>query len=346
MDKDDAAPAPPADSPAAARSPKAITRVVVIGLLAGACAAAAYGAVRLRHIPIPAFWMPAAQTGTLTVETQPAADVLVDGERRGTTPLTFELAPGTHTITIKSDGDERVVPLTIAAGAQVTQHFEMKPKESGSRLGRVSVVTDPPGARITIDGQPRGVSPLVIADVTAEEHNVTVANETASAERKIVVTPAGTASVMFTLASKPSGPVGGWLSVSSPFDVELAENNDVIGSVAAARSTRIMLSAGRHDLVLTGPSVGYQKSHRVDVAPGKTTILRVEPPPASVSVNARPWAEVLVDGASIGQTPIANAPVALGSHEVIFRNPQLGERRQTVLVTANGPNRVAVDLTK
>jgi hypothetical protein len=55
---------------------------------------------------------------------------------------------------------------------------------------------------------------------------------------------------------------------------------------------------------------------------------------------------VIIDGAGVGQTPIANLPVTIGSHDILFRHPQLGDRRQTVLVTAKGPNRIAVDLTK
>ena len=67
---------------------------------------------------------------------------------------------------------------------------------------------------------------------------------------------------------------------------------------------------------------------------------------ASISVNARPWADVFLDGDNVGQTPIANLPVSIGSHEMVFRHPQLGERKQTVSVSVNGPNRIAVDLTK
>ena len=79
---------------------------------------------------------------------------------------------------------------------------------------------------------------------------------------------------------------------------------------------------------------------------GKTTAIRIDPPKASVSVNARPWAEITLDGKSLGETPIANVLVSVGSHEMLFKHPQLGERRQTVVVTATGPNRIAADLTK
>ena len=63
-------------------------------------------------------------------------------------------------------------------------------------------------------------------------------------------------------------------------------------------------------------------------------------------MNARPWAEIVLDGNSVGQTPIANLLVSVGPHEMVFRHPQLGERKQTVVVTAKGPNRIAADLTK
>jgi hypothetical protein len=48
----------------------------------------------------------------------------------------------------------------------------------------------------------------------------------------------------------------------------------------------------------------------------------------------------------VGQTPLANLSLALGTHEIVFRHPDLGERKQTIVVTAKGPNRIAVDLTR
>jgi PEGA domain len=334
--------APTSTSPAlparSTRRTAALAVVIVAGIAVGV------GLVTLRGVGLPSLADAAPRTGRLTIETQPAAaEVLVDGVRRGTTPLTLAVDAGPHRVTIRGDGDARVVPLTIAAGADVTQHFELKRRDVVPPLGRVSVVTDPPGARVAVDGHPRGSAPLVVADLTAEEHTVTVAADSGVTERKIVVTPNGTASVIFSLASKSAGPVGGWLSVSSPFDVEIAENNDVIG---ASRASRIMLAAGRHEVVLTNRSIGYQETRKIEVAPGRTTAVRVEPPHVAISVNARPWADILMDGASIGQTPIANVLVAVGAHELVFRNPQLGERKQAVLVTVGGPNRMAADLTK
>jgi serine/threonine-protein kinase len=67
-------------------------------------------------------------------------------------------------------------------------------------------------------------------------------------------------------------------------------------------------------------------------------------PRATLSVNATPWAQVWLDGESVGDTPIGNLTTTVGSHELIFRHPQLGEKRVTTLVTLKEPARVAIDM--
>ena len=49
----------------------------------------------------------------------------------------------------------------------------------------------------------------------------------------------------------------------------------------------------------------------------------------------------VIDGKVVGDTPLANVPLALGEHEVVFRHPQLGERRQTAMVQAGVQTRVS-----
>jgi len=336
------APSEVADIRPARRSSKSGIGLIIAGV-AAALVLAALGILSVRS---PQFRQLAGlepRPGSLTIQTRPeAADVIVDGERRGVTPLTLSLAPGAHVMTVRTGADERVVPLTIAAGSEVTQNFEMRTPEPVALFGRVSVASDPPGARVAVDGRLRGISPVTVTDLTAEEHTVTVTNDAGSAERKVVVTAGGTASVMFSLA-KASGPIGGWLSIAAPFEVEVAENGDVLGS---SGTTKIMLAAGRHDVVVSNKTIGFQETKRIEVVAGKTTAVRLDPQRVAISVNARPWAEILLDGSNIGQTPIANVLVTVGSHELVFRHPQLAERKQTIVVTAKGPNRIAADLTK
>jgi PEGA domain-containing protein len=331
-------------STAATASARLTSRTLrTAGLVAATLLVGAAAGMLARTLPLR-FAAPAPPpTGSLTIDTRPdGAEVLIDGDRRGVTPLRLTLAPGAHSVTVRNGSDQRILPLVIAAGSDMSQHLEMKTPEPVALFGKVSVVTDPPGARVSVDGRPRGSSPLVVADLTAEEHTVTVSSDSGSAERKVAVSADGTASVMFSLA-RAAGPVGGWLAISAPFDVEVSENNDVVGALG---TTRIMFAAGRHEVMLTNRVIGFQDSRRIEITGGRTTAVRLDAPRVSISVNARPWADVVLDGASVGQTPISNLQVAIGSHEVVFKHPQLAERRQTIVVTAKGPNRIATDLTK
>jgi hypothetical protein len=310
---------------------------VALALIATLSALGAFALVRSRVAATR------AAPATLTVGTQPpGADLFIDGRRRGPTPLTLSIEPGAHTLTLRSAGAERIVPLTVTAGAQVAQYFELKPAQPVTPAARLSIVTDPPGAKVSVDGRPRGVSPLVIEDLAAAEHSVIVTSNTGSAERRITIEPGTTKDVVFSLP-RSSAPLGGWVSVASPFHVDLLEHDEVVGT---SGTTKVMLPAGRHEVVLRNESVGYEARRSVDVVPGSVATIEVVPPKVSLNVNARPWADVVIDGAAVGQTPLANVMIAVGTHEITFRHPELGERTQTVVVTARGVNRIAVDLTK
>jgi hypothetical protein len=149
-------------------------------------------------------------------------------------------------------------------------------------------------------------------------------------------------SALVVALPKTGAVTAGWLSISAPFEVQAVERGDVIGSSV---SPRFMVPAGTHEMDLVNESLGYSERRKVDVNPGGTATIKIDAR-GSLSINARPWAEVIVDGKPVGQTPIANLTVSLGSHQLVFRHPDLGERQQTVTVTAKAPNRVAVDLTR
>jgi hypothetical protein len=93
-------------------------------------------------------------------------------------------------------------------------------------------------------------------------------------------------------------------------------------------------------------TLGYQTTHTVQISAGAVTRLRLDVPSGTLNINAVPWAEVSIDGKSLGLTPLGNLSVPVGTHEIVFKHPQLGERRQTAIVTLKGPNRVSVNLNQ
>jgi serine/threonine-protein kinase len=76
----------------------------------------------------------------------------------------------------------------------------------------------------------------------------------------------------------------------------------------------------------------------------RVTTSALPPSMGLLSVNARPWADVWVDGQPAGTTPLANLRVAVGTHEIVWKHPQLGERRQQVIVTRESPTRIGMNL--
>ena len=106
----------------------------------------------------------------------------------------------------------------------------------------------------------------------------------------------------------------------------------------------LTLPAGRHELNLVNSELGVRTSVVAQVSPGRATAVKVQLPTGVLSMNALPWAEVWLDGEKIGETPIGNLQVRVGTHDVVFRNPDLGERHVTTVVTAKEPTRLSVDL--
>ena len=114
--------------------------------------------------------------------------------------------------------------------------------------------------------------------------------------------------------------------------------------LGTTEADRIMMAAGRHEIELVNETLGYRATRSIQVPPGKVAPLVVELPLGVLNVNASPWAEVWVDGRRVGETPIGNLPMSIGPHEVVFRHPQLGEKRQAVSVTLKAPVRLSVEM--
>jgi hypothetical protein len=282
--------------------------------------------------------------GTLTVTTNPAGvPVVIDGDPRGVTPLTLELAPGRHELRLAANGGSaRVIPLTITAGGTVSQSIELP--TAGPQTGQLTVRTEPSGARVTVDGMAQGQTPLTLEGLTPGNHTVVLANDVSSVTHEVTVQPGATASLVVPMSSTPQGaPVSGWISVSAPAEVQVYEDTRLLGT---SRSDRIMVSAGRHEFDLVNEALGYRVSRVVTVAPGQVSPLRLEWPKGSIAINAQPWADVWIDGERVGETPIGNVSVPIGPHEIVFRHPQLGEQVVRATVTTGQAAKVSVDMRK
>jgi hypothetical protein len=149
-----------------------------------------------------------------------------------------------------------------------------------------------------------------------------------------------------TSPSSPVGsdaPVSGWISVNVPVNMQIYENQRLLGS---SQTDRIMVSVGRHELEVVNEALGYRATKIVNVARDQTASIKIDLPKAPMALNALPWAQVWIDGVRVGETPIGSVLLSIGPHEVVFRHPVYGERRSVINVTLPGPTKVAVDMRK
>ena len=280
------------------------------------------------------------QTGQLVVVSQPAGgDVIVDGQLRGVTPLTLSLMPGPHALQLNRAEISRSIAVTIKAGAETTHYVDLDTRPVPAS-GQLVVGSEPPGARVTVDGQARGVTPVTLSDIAAGEHTVVIQGASGPVQRSVTVERGQSASLLVSMTGQAAF---GWVSISSPFVLQILEDDRKLGT---SETDRIVLPAGQHTLRILNQRLGFQTTRVVHVTAGGGASLKIDPPNGVVNLNALPWAEVSIDGRQVGETPLGNIKLPIGEHEAVFRNPQFGERRQTFLVTANEPARVAVDFKK
>jgi hypothetical protein len=285
----------------------------------------------------------APPTASLSLRTTPeGAQVTINGQPNGATPLALSLAPGVYQVTLTSPaGQERSFDVSLKAGETVVQQIEWAatPPPAAATTGALRVQTDPPGQAIFVDDVRRGVSPLTVADLVAGDHRLLVSSESGSVRRAVTIMAGETLNVVVA----PHAPAvsAGWLRVTSPVLLQLRAGGDLIGNTESAR---VMLPAGEHEIVMTNDSLGFSRTQRVNVTAGRTSEVRVTPPNGALSINAVPWAEVWINGERLGETPLANVARPIGSYRVTLRHPQFGERQTTVTVTTKETARLGVDM--
>jgi PEGA domain-containing protein len=333
-----AAPAPAKKKPA---GKKGGSMRIVAGVAAALAVLASGGYFAWRYLPTGSA-AASPQMGTLVVESNPAGvQVFVDGIDRGQTPSRLSVTPGAHILELRGRGVPRVIPLNVAAGAQVSQYLEFADTPS---TGQLRVQSQPAGAKVLVDGVDKGVAPITVTELTPGDHEVVLQTPTGSVRQVVTVQAGGVASLVApvtTTDAAATGPVSGWVTVKAPVALEIREGGKLLGTSDA---DRVMMAAGRHELELVNEMLGYKALRVVQVPAGKVAPLAIELPNGVVNLNATPWAEVWIDGQRVGETPIGNLSVPVGPHEIVFKNPQLGEKRHAISVTLGTPVRLSVDM--
>ena len=267
-------------------------------------------------------------TGVAVLEsTPPGSQVWVDGQALGATPLTTTLAAGPHDIEFRFRKSTRTMRVNVDRGDHIVKRIDWTLKATG----RLHVQSDPPGAKVLIDGVARGETPLRLDDVTVGTHAVVIERAGGSIRRSVTVGAGETTKVSEAL-------VPGWITVFAPFELTVSE-----GSHAVHLDDRhqAILPPGSHELRLENRALGFEDTRKVEVRPGASLPLSIVPPRSTLTVTSTTPAEVWLDGTLVGGTPLVNLPVDLGTREVLVKSADGRERRLTTVVTVK-PTTLAV----
>jgi hypothetical protein len=242
----------------------------------------------------------------------------------------------------------------IAEAAVIGRLLYMRNQTPPPTSAAVLVEFARPGADVLVDGQPAGVTPLALkigpqtrsirvvgreaAPAAAAAPAVSGEDPDLAAARPIVAPPAPAARPAAARVQR-----SGALRVSSPFELQVIEGEQVLGSSSQGP---VALAAGRHEFDLVNAALGFRSRRVVEINAGQTLTLGVPRPNGDVSINALPWAEVWLDGTALGQTPLGKVSVPIGEHEILFRHPNFGERREKVTVRSDRLTLVSANLRR
>jgi len=233
---------------------------------------------------------------------------------------------------LKQIADYRAQPTTTVERPAAIP--EPAPTAKPKNTGTVEVDSTPPGAQVWVDGKGRGVTPFT-QEVSVGRHTIELRSPSGNVQRTITVQAGKTVRVEESIFS-------GFLALYSPFEVVITEGDRTL---RVDERNQVMMSPGRHEIRVTNRALDYESVYPVDIKSGETARVTVNAPPTPVTVTANEAAEVWLDGAKIGDVPVNEMPVALGTHEVVVKRAAGGERRQTITVTTK-PITLNIDFSK
>ncbi len=300
--------------------------------------------------------------GSLSIISSPTgADVQIDGEYRGRTPLTVSgLTAGRHQVALDLPG---YVRSTTSVDIQNGVMTYLDPALTRSAaVGYVSIVSNPAGAFVYVDDTYRGVTPVTVAMATGSRRVELDRSGYADWSSSVQVT-SGTTIYMNAEMQRLAASTTGSIAVSSvPAGAEVALDGSNRGVTPTYGDLELRdIPTGSHTLVLRLD--GYDE-YRITVQVSPDATVKVQPrlvhsggsAPTStpttitnrgaIEASSIPsGAKVAVDGLYKGTTPFTITDVPAGPHTLVLTLEGYIEREQVVEVRAGQTVKVDANLT-
>jgi hypothetical protein len=243
--------------------------------------------------------------------------------------------PKPHDIVAEAGCRRAVAEMTASdlASFQGILVLELKPRRE-----EVMIASEPPGARIRLNGHDTGkLTPAVLAIDGCEERTLALAREGYRPWSASYNADDDFDAMVESLRSVRLDPVPvGTVLLKKPpeYDVEIYAGEKRLGRAGET----LALPEGRHSLTFRNDKLFVRETAQVTVEGGKTTAPHVTfPGLGSLTVQAQPSnCKVFVDGVYVDVTPVLDLPIASGGHRVKVVFVPNGAQQEVAVAVAGG----------
>jgi sugar lactone lactonase YvrE len=244
------------------------------------------------------------RSGTVGAFRETAMAEVGGSDYRGTIPGEAVKPPGVYYYVQASDGTNRAIAPADSSRPGFIPAVEP--------LGNLIVDSNPPGAAVTLDGEPKGRTPVTVSGVKAGLRSLSLSLDGYRPWRGEVSVEGGAAA----RSSVTLEPLPGSISVSSsPAGAVVYLDGEPKGQTPTEIG---QVAVGNHQIKVS--LKGYRDwTDRVSVGPGGKVSRRVALTLMTgwVSITSGPTgAKTTVDGKPIGQTPLERVELPVGDHRL------------------------------
>ena len=276
------------------------------------------------------------------------ASVYFDGEYKGQIHSgvlsvgVYSTATPYETVSVRMDGyytASTSLPATPSAGETTNVYVTLNPKptDTESEYGSIYVSTSPSGARIHLNDQYQGLSPIALSGLRAGSYSIDAEMDGyETSETTVYVTAGSTKNVYLTLVSPGSVSVE-----SSPGDAYVYVNGNLVGKTPYVVTG---LSSGDHEFMVTMNGY-YNWKKTVNVVEGEQislyAVLQSIDRTQEILVTSNPsGAKIYLDGVYQGETMVSQAfpitGVSVGIHSVVLQLDGYPDYSTSVSIVSGG----------
>lgn len=189
--------------------------------------------------------------------------------------------------------------------------------------------------------------PVFVETAATGDHMVVTSRSTEGAPLRLTVAPdlrwvrVTPPSANRVLGGRVTEAEPGALRIASTIALKAYAGSRLLGSVPGAD---FRMPAGAHEIALVNEELGVRLKQTIEIGSSETVSLHVAPPHGYVTIDATPWAEVSIDGQSVGRTPLGPLPLSLGEHLITFRHPAGSKDQQRITVKSEVTTKVVGEM--